>query len=242
MAGKDSRNKALALQTSATEVRILANKNGHSKLWKCFSFVATGSGDSETFDKKKAVCRLCKVVSPYSGNTTNFAIGIAHPLLLSVTLKEAEGDSSLIQQVKTAVSLDFEERYQDDDIQKLMKIGMCLDPRFKKIPYLTEVERTAIWLQARDELVAIIKDDRNRQESHEGSQSPHDRPHGNSSNGWGIVALQEVQVISKGLVGFLVDGLANKECQLVGILARSWNPSNQKLNWSGLTPQFRHFS
>ena len=119
-------------------------------------------------------------MSPYSGNTTNFAIGIAHPLihkLLSVTLKEAEGDSSLIQQVKTAVSLDFEERYQDDDIQKLMKIGMCLDPRFKKIPYLTEVERTAIWLQARDELVAIIKDDQDRQEFHKGSQSSHDRPH-----------------------------------------------------------------
>ena len=87
-------------------------------------------------------------------------IGIVHPLihkLLSVTLKEAEGDSSLIKQVKAAVSLDLEQRYQDDDIQKLMKIGMFLDPRFKKIPYLTEVERTAIWLQARDELVAISR-------------------------------------------------------------------------------------
>jgi len=54
MAGKDSRNEALALQTSATEVRIIANKNGHSKLWKCFGFLATGSGDSEMFDKKKS--------------------------------------------------------------------------------------------------------------------------------------------------------------------------------------------
>jgi len=165
MADKDSRNEALVLQASATEVRIIANRKGHSII---FGLLATGSGDSETLDKKKAVCRLCKVVSPYSGNTTNFAIGIAHPLihkLLSVTLKEAEGDSSLIQQVKTAVSLDFEERYQDDDIQKLMKIGMCLDPRFKKIPYLTEVERTAIWLQTRDELAAIIKDNQDRQES-----------------------------------------------------------------------------
>ena len=38
--------------------------------------------------------------------------------LLSVTLKEAEGDSSLIKQVKAAVSRDLEEQYQDDDIQK----------------------------------------------------------------------------------------------------------------------------
>ena len=66
---KDSRNEALALaQTSATEVRTIANKKGHSKLWKYFGFLATRSGDSETFDKKKAGCRLCKVVSPWEHN------------------------------------------------------------------------------------------------------------------------------------------------------------------------------
>ena len=110
-------------------------------------------------------------------------IGIVHPLihkLLSVTLKEAEGDSSLVKQIKAAVSLDLKERYQDDDIQKLMKIGMLLDPRFKKIPYLSEVERTAIWLQARDELVAIIKADQSQET--EGSQSSHDRPHTGDSD------------------------------------------------------------
>ena len=78
-------------------------------------------------------------------------------------LKEDEGDSSLLKQIKAA--LDLKERCQDDDIQKLMKIGTLLDPWFKKIPYLTEVERTAIWLQARDELVGIIKADQDRQES-----------------------------------------------------------------------------
>ena len=91
MAGKDSRNEALALQTSVTEIRIIANKNGHSKLWKYFGFLATGSGDGETFDKKKAVCRLCKVVSPYSGNTTNFATHLEHhhPAEYSAFLEES---------------------------------------------------------------------------------------------------------------------------------------------------------
>ena len=74
-----------------------------------------------------------------------------------MTLKEAEGDRSLVKQVKVAVLLNLKEWYQDDDIQKLMKVGMLLDPQFKKIPYLTEVGQTAIWLQARDELVAIIR-------------------------------------------------------------------------------------
>ena len=110
-------------------------------------------------------------------------IGFVHPLihkLLSVTLKEAEGDSSLVKQIKAAVSLDLKEWYQDDDIQKLMKIGMLLDPRFKKIPYLSKVERTAIWLQARDELVSIIKADQSQET--EGSQSSHDRPHTGDSD------------------------------------------------------------
>ena len=88
MAGKDSRNEVLA---SATEIRIIANKNGHSKLWRCFGFLATGSGNDETFDKKKAVCRLCKVISPYSGNTTNFVTHLEHhhPAEYSAFLEES---------------------------------------------------------------------------------------------------------------------------------------------------------
>ena len=77
--------------------------------------------------------------------------------------------------MKATVLLNLKEWYQDDDIQKLMKIGMLLDPQFKKIPYLTEVGQTAIWLQARDELVAIIR--LTKIKSQEGSQSSHDHPH-----------------------------------------------------------------
>ena len=44
-----------------------------------FGFSGTRYGDSETFDKKKAaVCCLCKVVSPHSVNTTNFATHLEH--------------------------------------------------------------------------------------------------------------------------------------------------------------------
>ena len=55
---------------------------------------------------------------------------------LSVTLKEAEGDSSLVKQVKAPVLLNLKEWYQDDDIQKLMKIGMLLyRSRVKEDPF-----------------------------------------------------------------------------------------------------------
>ena len=50
-----------------------------------------------------------------------------------------------------------------------MKFGMFLDPRFKKTPYLGEVERTAIRREVRDELVTIITEDQNRQDSEDGS-------------------------------------------------------------------------
>ena len=117
---------------------------------------------------KLSVERNIPPIALFTPSSTNFS---------SVTLKEAEGDSSLVKQIKPAI--DLKEWYQDDDIQKLMKIGTLLDPRFNKIPYLTEVERTAIWLQARGELVAIIKADQDRQESQEteGSQSSHHHPH-----------------------------------------------------------------
>ena len=49
----------------------------------------------------------------------------------------------MVKQIKTGVSLDLKEWYQGDDIQKLMKIGTLLDPQFKKVLHLTEVERTA---------------------------------------------------------------------------------------------------
>ena len=57
-------------QEEVTEVRIAANKRVHSKPWNYCGLLVTGSGE---VDKKKVVCHLCKIVSPYAGNTTNLA-------------------------------------------------------------------------------------------------------------------------------------------------------------------------
>ena len=97
---KDSRN--VLARMSATEVRIIANKKGKSKLWKYFGFLATGSRDIETCDKKKPFFRLCIVMLPYSGNTTNFSTHLEHhhPAEYSSLLKESgktSGSSSSTQ-------------------------------------------------------------------------------------------------------------------------------------------------
>ena len=83
-------------------------------------------------------------------------IGIVHPLihkLLSVTLNEADGDTTLVKSIKAAVSVGLKERYQMLDLQKVMKIGTYLDPRFKKLTYLGDISRSSVRLEAKDELV-----------------------------------------------------------------------------------------
>ena len=86
--------------------------------------------------------------------------------LLTVTLKENDGDSSLVKQVKRAVALNLQGQYQDDAVQKLMKFGMFLDPRFKKAPFLSDVLRMVVQtdVHVRNELVKIIREDQSRQD------------------------------------------------------------------------------
>ena len=92
-------------------------------------------------------------------------IGIVHPLihkLFSVTLKEADGDTTLVKSIKAAVKADLKERHRGLNFQKVMKIGTYLDPHFKKLTYLGDVSRSSVRLEAKDELVAIIKEDHER--------------------------------------------------------------------------------
>ena len=39
---------------------------------------------------------------------------------------------------------DFDDRYQDGDVQLLMNKAAFLDPRFKKIPHLVQVVRLVL--------------------------------------------------------------------------------------------------
>ena len=49
--------------------KLVAKLNCKGKVWKHFSFPADAHG--EIMDKKKIICRLCKVIIRYSGNTSN---------------------------------------------------------------------------------------------------------------------------------------------------------------------------
>ena len=75
----------MAHGTTATvsSVRIEKNKRGYSESWDYFDFLV----DSD----KKVACNICKVVSPYAGNTTNLATHLEqhHPSEFSIYLKDS---------------------------------------------------------------------------------------------------------------------------------------------------------
>ena len=51
------------------EEKLVPHPNARSKAWRHFGFRADANGD--IVDKKKIVCRLCRAVVAYSGNTNN---------------------------------------------------------------------------------------------------------------------------------------------------------------------------
>ena len=59
--------------------QIVGKPNTKSKVWTHFGFPADASGT--IVDKKKLVCRLCKAILAYSGNTSNLAYHLqrVHP-------------------------------------------------------------------------------------------------------------------------------------------------------------------
>ena len=48
------------------------------------------------------------------------------------------------------------------DLQKVVKFVTYLDPRFRKLTYLGDVSRLSVMLEAKDELIVIIKEDNER--------------------------------------------------------------------------------
>ena len=71
--------------------KLVAKPKCKSKVWKHFGFPADAHG--EVMDKKKIVCRLCKAIIAYLGNTSNLTYHLqrAHSQEL-VELREDSGD------------------------------------------------------------------------------------------------------------------------------------------------------
>ena len=78
--------------------------------------------------------------------------------LLNTALDPRSNDLGAIKQLKEAVKQNLQQRYQDTETAKLLDIACFLDPRFKELPFLSVVERTALHNLVREEAAAIYTD------------------------------------------------------------------------------------
>ena len=87
--------------------------------------------------------------------------------LLNTALDPRSNDLGAIKQLKEAVKQNLQQRYQDPETAKLLDIACFLDPRFKELPFLSVVERTALHNLVREEqLFTLIYCQQRRNHNH----------------------------------------------------------------------------
>ena len=75
--------------------------------------------------------------------------------LLNTDLNARDDDLGAIKQLKETVKGNLQLRYQDSEASKSLDMACFLDPRFKELPFLSTVERTALHNLVREEVSAI---------------------------------------------------------------------------------------
>ena len=88
-----------------------------------------------------------EVVSSERYLTLSIVLPILHKLL-HVKLKATDYDSHLVKEIKRVIRADLELRYQDKEIQ-MLRIATYLDPRFKSLSFLDEVEKLQLKLDVK---------------------------------------------------------------------------------------------
>ena len=74
-------------------------------------------------------------------------IGIVLPVLhkfLHKTLKVSEDDSPIVREIKNAIKSNLENRYQDSEVKKTLRLATYLDSRFKALSFLNEADRIEV--------------------------------------------------------------------------------------------------
>lgn len=85
-------------------------------------------------------------------------VSTVKPLLYKLTEKTLalnDGDSSTIKAVKQAIKKDLESRYTKSAIQRLLNVSTYLDPRYKELPFLTDIAKRRMRDDVKDELLAM---------------------------------------------------------------------------------------
>ena len=104
------------------------------------------------------------------------SISTVEPLLFQLmekTLQEKANDDSTCKKVNKEIKSDLAGRYQDSAVQRVINVTAFLDPRYKKLPFLSVPEREAVMEQVEDEPIAmytISRDDTEKNEPEESAE------------------------------------------------------------------------
>uniref|UniRef100_A0A671PSY3 BED-type domain-containing protein n=1 Tax=Sinocyclocheilus anshuiensis TaxID=1608454 RepID=A0A671PSY3_9TELE len=88
------------------------------------------------------------------GSPTVSLIAPLHSQLIQDT-KMTVGDSPVTREIKQAVNTDLTKRYNSEQEKNTLHLASALDPRFKRLPFLTKEDRTEIFSGVTAEAAAL---------------------------------------------------------------------------------------
>ena len=92
------------------------------------------------------------------GDKKQVTLSAVKPLiykLLTNYLRVTPEDSRVKKEIKKAVKMDLENRYQDPQVEEVLNKACFLDPRFKSLSFLPEAERNFKISMVEDEVAEI---------------------------------------------------------------------------------------
>lgn len=70
--------------------------------------------------------------------------------------KNSMGDSSVVPEIKQVISADLSKRYISEQERNMLFVASALDPLFKGLPFLSEVERVEMYGRVISEAASFI--------------------------------------------------------------------------------------
>ena len=91
------------------------------------------------YGMKVATAIMCDEHHP----TVSLIYPLKTQILQSMTVKD--GDSTLVKEVKNAITEDLVKRYTSPDIEDFLLLTSALDPRFRSLPQLDDARRNQVY-------------------------------------------------------------------------------------------------
>lgn len=81
-----------------------------------------------------------KVATPVMSEESTPTVSVVAPLHAQLIhdLQESTSDSTITKEIKSAICLELNKRYLDDEEKNVLYVASTMDPRFKALPFLSE--------------------------------------------------------------------------------------------------------